>query len=99
MSSHSFVSFLASELERLQPALRADLPLGVLHSDIFLENCMFDKEGKQLMGLIDFEEVSSLLLCCVLYFVFVLFCCLCFCASTFVLSGYWCYCVIVLLCC
>ena len=57
---HPFVSFLRSELARLQPALSSPAvsSASVLHGDLFLENVLFSTDG-QLLALIDWEELCS----------------------------------------
>ena len=47
-------SFFETELEKLKPALRADLPSGVVHGDMFADNTVFS--GNKLRAVIDFEE-------------------------------------------
>ena len=51
--------FLRARLEAVQSALsHPDLPAPcVLHGDLFLENAVFDRDGRVLLGVVDWEEM------------------------------------------
>ena len=51
---HPFVELLISELEAIESHLKAPLPMGLLHGDLFLDNTLFD--GEQMVAILDFEE-------------------------------------------
>jgi len=51
------VAILAPELVRLRAERIADLPMGIIHGDLFIDNVMFDAAGA-LTALIDFEQAS-----------------------------------------
>lgn len=50
------VARLRPELARLAHERRADLPTGLIHGDLFVDNVLFD--GDQLVALLDFEQAS-----------------------------------------
>lgn len=50
-------SILGPELASLSRARAADLPLGLIHGDLFIDNVLFDEQG-QLTALLDFEQAS-----------------------------------------
>ena len=52
--NHPFVKSLKSQLESMKPQLNAQLPKGLLHGDLFLDNTLFD--GEQMVAILDFEE-------------------------------------------
>jgi len=57
LSSHEFVLFLSEQIQVLRPILEnADLPKGIIHGDVFPDNCLF--EGEKLRAIIDWEEVA-----------------------------------------
>ncbi len=58
LEKHPFVDFVKSEILRLQPMFKQSsiLPQGMLHSDLFPDNCLFD--GEKLIAIVDWEEVS-----------------------------------------
>jgi homoserine kinase type II len=51
------VAALSPELTRLPGERAADVPLGIIHGDLFIDNVMFDDAGG-LTALIDFEQAS-----------------------------------------
>ena len=51
------VSILSPELDRLRRERVAEVPLGIIHGDLFVDNVMFDGAGA-LTALIDFEQAS-----------------------------------------
>jgi len=51
------VSVLEPELATLRDERRAEIPLGIIHGDLFVDNVMFDGRGA-LTALIDFEQAS-----------------------------------------
>jgi len=51
------VAALAPELARLRAVRVAQLPRGIIHGDLFIDNVMFDAAGA-LVALIDFEQAS-----------------------------------------
>ncbi len=51
------ISTLAPELARLAAERAADLPRGIIHGDLFIDNVMFEAGG-ELSALIDFEQAS-----------------------------------------
>jgi homoserine kinase type II len=51
------VAVLAPELARLGTERTADIPAGIIHGDLFVDNVMYDDAGK-LAALIDFEQAS-----------------------------------------
>jgi len=51
------VSVLEPELATLRDERRAEIPLGIIHGDLFVDNVMFDDAGA-LAALIDFEQAS-----------------------------------------
>jgi homoserine kinase type II len=53
----SAVSVLAPELARLERERAIDLPAGIIHGDLFIDNVMYDDAGR-LTALIDFEQAS-----------------------------------------
>jgi len=44
--------------ETRQAVTDPSLPHGLVHGDIFPDNCMYSKDGKSLVAIFDFEEVS-----------------------------------------
>jgi homoserine kinase type II len=50
------LEILGPELARLETERAAELPLGIIHGDLFIDNVMF--EGDRLAALIDFEQAS-----------------------------------------
>lgn len=54
-SGHPFLTWLKSELEWIEPEIKKQLPTGLLHGDLFLDNTLFDVDN--LIAIIDFEEV------------------------------------------
>lgn len=56
-SSHSFITWLRSQLPSFSACVSASVHQSILHNDLFLENVMFD--GEELVGLIDFEEMGK----------------------------------------
>jgi homoserine kinase type II len=50
------VVVLAPELALLERERRPDLPLGLIHGDLFIDNVLFD--GDALVALLDFEQAS-----------------------------------------
>jgi len=59
-SYHPFIQFLLTRLPQIRTAIQLSptLPQSVLHSDLFLENALFDKRSHKLLALIDFEEMG-----------------------------------------
>ncbi|MCY4566683.1 MAG: homoserine kinase [Candidatus Poribacteria bacterium] len=53
-ATHPFVESLKSQLESMEPQLKAPLPMGLLHGDLFLDNTLFDDD--QMVAILDFEE-------------------------------------------
>ena len=53
-AKHPFVELLKSHVELMKPQLNAELPKGLLHGDLFLDNTLFD--GEQMVAILDFEE-------------------------------------------
>ncbi len=51
------VSVLGPELATLREERIADVPVGIIHGDLFVDNVMFD-DGGALAALIDFEQAS-----------------------------------------
>src|SRR6478672_371125 len=51
------VAILTPELAALHRERAADLPMGIIHGDLFIDNVMFDAGGA-LAALIDFEQAS-----------------------------------------
>jgi homoserine kinase type II len=51
------VAVLEPELARLRAARVADIPLGIIHGDLFVDNVLYDDAGT-LTALIDFEQAS-----------------------------------------
>ncbi len=51
------VAVLTPELDRLRRERVEDVPLGIIHGDLFVDNVMFDGAGA-LAALIDFEQAS-----------------------------------------
>jgi homoserine kinase type II len=51
------VSVLGPALDRLGRERRADLPLGLIHGDLFIDNVLYDERGA-LTALLDFEQAS-----------------------------------------
>jgi homoserine kinase type II len=51
------VAILTPELARLRAERAADLPMGIIHGDLFIDNVMFGAGG-ELTALIDFEQAS-----------------------------------------
>jgi homoserine kinase type II len=51
------VAILTPELAALRSERAADLPAGIIHGDLFIDNVMFDAGGA-LAALIDFEQAS-----------------------------------------
>lgn len=51
------VAVLGPELDRLERERAAELPLGLIHGDLFIDNVLFDKTGR-LGALLDFEQAS-----------------------------------------
>ncbi len=58
-------SALADAVATLRPELAAlagerarDLPSGVIHEDLFIDNVLFDEQGGDLVALLDFEQAS-----------------------------------------
>jgi homoserine kinase type II len=51
------VAILKPELALLRAERAADLPVGIIHGDLFIDNVMFDDAGA-LAALIDFEQAS-----------------------------------------
>jgi homoserine kinase type II len=51
------VAVLRPELARLRSDRVADLPLGIIHGDLFVDNVLYGESGS-LTGLIDFEQAS-----------------------------------------
>lgn len=49
-------AILRPELARLAGERRADVPVGLIHGDLFLDNVLYD--GPQLAALLDFEQAS-----------------------------------------
>lgn len=58
LQNHDFVTkYLQSHLPMARPFLELpELPRGIVHGDIFPDNCMFD--GDSLVAVLDFEEAS-----------------------------------------
>lgn len=50
------VAVLGPELALLKRERRTDLPLGLIHGDLFIDNVLF--EGEALVALLDFEQAS-----------------------------------------
>ena len=50
------VAELGPELQRLHAERRPDLPLGLIHGDLFIDNVLYD--GDALVALLDFEQAS-----------------------------------------
>ena len=50
------VAELGPELSALPRSRRPDLPLGLIHGDLFVDNVLF--EGEELAALLDFEQAS-----------------------------------------
>lgn len=50
------VATLEPELRRLHAERRADLPPGLIHGDLFIDNVLYD--GEALVALLDFEQAS-----------------------------------------
>lgn len=50
------VAVLGPELALLERDRRTDLPLGLIHGDLFIDNVLF--EGDRLVALLDFEQAS-----------------------------------------
>ena len=50
------VAEVGSELAQLRNQRRADLPLGLIHGDLFIDNVLYD--GDRLVALLDFEQAS-----------------------------------------
>lgn len=53
-ASHPFVESLKSQMASMEPQLKAPLPRGLLHGDLFLDNTLFD--GERMVAILDFEE-------------------------------------------
>jgi homoserine kinase type II len=51
------VAVLEPELRRLAGERRPDLPAGIIHGDLFVDNVLYDEAGR-LSALIDFEQAS-----------------------------------------
>jgi len=51
------VAILAPELGRLHAVRAPDVPVGIIHGDLFVDNVMYDAAGA-LTALIDFEQAS-----------------------------------------
>ncbi len=51
------VGILGSELAQLAADRRPDVPLGLIHGDLFIDNVLFDEVGG-LTALLDFEQAS-----------------------------------------
>jgi len=51
------VAVLAPELARLETERAADIPTGIIHGDLFVDNVLYDEAGG-LSALIDFEQAS-----------------------------------------
>ena len=51
------LAVLSPELARLQTERAADLPTGIIHGDLFVDNVLYDDTGR-LSALIDFEQAS-----------------------------------------
>jgi homoserine kinase type II len=51
------VAVLQPELTALGPERTRDVPMGIIHGDLFIDNVMYD-EGGALTALIDFEQAS-----------------------------------------
>jgi len=55
-NEHPFTLFLRKQVRRLKEVANDDtLPQGILHGDIFPDNCLYD--GENLVAIIDWEEV------------------------------------------
>jgi homoserine kinase type II len=53
------VAELGPELARLGAARRADLPLGLIHADLFIDNVLYrDGATPELVALLDFEQAA-----------------------------------------
>jgi len=52
------VAVLAPELAALHRERHADLPLGLIHGDLFIDNVLFDPTTADLIALLDFEQAS-----------------------------------------
>ena len=50
------VAILGPELAELRRLRRVDVPVGLIHGDLFLDNVLYD--GAQLAALLDFEQAS-----------------------------------------
>lgn len=50
-------TILDAELARLERERLANLPLGLIHGDLFIDNVLFDEDGN-LTALLDFEQAS-----------------------------------------
>jgi homoserine kinase type II len=50
------IAEVGSELAQLRTQRRADLPLGLIHGDLFIDNVLYD--GDRLVALLDFEQAS-----------------------------------------
>ena len=51
------VAVLMPELTQLGPERRTELPMGIIHGDLFVDNVLYDDAGA-LTALIDFEQAS-----------------------------------------
>jgi homoserine kinase type II len=51
------VATLGPELQALAGERRADLPAGIIHGDLFVDNVLFHEDGR-LSALLDFEQAS-----------------------------------------
>jgi homoserine kinase type II len=51
------VAVLMPELTQLGPERRTELPMGIIHGDLFVDNVLYD-DGGTLTALIDFEQAS-----------------------------------------
>jgi len=51
------IAVLKPELARLRTERAADLPMGIIHGDLFIDNVLYD-DGGVLTALLDFEQAS-----------------------------------------
>jgi homoserine kinase type II len=52
---HSFVRWFSSRYRQLIHKIPANLPIGLIHGDLFFDNVLFD--GKKFKAILDFEDV------------------------------------------
>jgi homoserine kinase type II len=51
------IRILGPELEALERERRGDVPLGLIHGDLFIDNVLYGRDGR-LVALLDFEQAS-----------------------------------------